>query len=369
MICSGCSNKDIDKKCLSCNTCKSIFCYECLNIDGKKVASLNKNQLESLKCPSCSNVTRRRNNDSTPVRAKADQKMEQHNVNSTAAAVNQPVAFRSSSHSEQRNSAPLTLDSISQLLDEKLSLTSPFVINMREALKKDIKELVVAEVNSKVTKLMADFSTTTDFLASEQLDIKNKLDERDKKIEELESESVLVQRELTNLNNRLSAVEKISRDHNVEIQGVPESRSENLLGIFKNLCAAVSTPFADNDIRGFRRVAKIDRTSDRPRNIIITLSSPRLRDLLLSAVHRYNKSNAKDMLSSRHLGITVDSRRVYVVEHISPESKQIHAASRKFARDNSYKYVWVKYGQVFLRKDDNSNAVRVKSCDFLKSLV
>ncbi|KOB52155.1 Zinc finger DNA binding protein [Operophtera brumata] len=361
MNCSGCSDKDIDKKSLSCNVCKLIFCYECLNIDAKKVASLSKNQLASLKCLTCSNVSRRRNNDNTSARAKADQKVEQHS--------HKPAASQSSSHSGNCNPVPLTLDSISQLLDEKLSLTSPFVINMREALKKDIKELVVAEVKSTMTGLMTDFSTTTDFLASEQTDIKNKIAERDSKIEELESESIRVQRELTSLNNRLSAVEKISRDHNVEIQGVPESRSENLLGIFKSLCTAVSTPIADNDIRGFRRVAKIDPTSDRPRNIIITLSSPRLRDLLLSAVHRYNKSNAKDMLSSRHLGITVDSRRVYVVEHISPESKQIHAASRKFARDNSYKYVWVKYGQVFLRKDDNSNAVRVKSCDYLKSLV
>lgn len=365
MSCSGCPNRELDNKCLTCNTCKSIYCYECLNIDVKSVDRLTRDQLAALKCPSCTNVTRRRvNDDNMPVGTTPDRKMERITPGSHA-----PIsALPSSSLGEMQNPEPLSLESISKLFDEKLSLASPFVVSLRVALKDDIKELVAVEMKSSMTGLIADFTTTTDFLTLEQTDIKNKIAERDQKIQELEQENIRVQRELVNMHKRMSIVEKISRDHNVEIQGVPESKSENLIGIFKILCDTIASPIMDSDIRGFRRVAKIDPSSTRPRNIIVTLSSPRLRDQVLSAVHRFNKGNAKDMLSSRHLGLTVESKRVYVVEHLSPDTKQIHAAARKFARDNGYKYVWVKFGQVFLRKDDASSAIRVKSVDFLKTL-
>ncbi|VVD06018.1 unnamed protein product [Leptidea sinapis] len=91
--------------------------------------------------------------------------------------------------------------------------------------------------------------------------------------------------------------EKISRDNNLEVQNVPEKKNENVQAIFLTLCKELQINLDDNDIRACRRVAKINASSNRPRNILITLVT------VLSAVHRFNKSHTQNKLNTTHMGI------------------------------------------------------------------
>lgn len=77
----------------------------------------------------------------------------------------------------------------------------------------------------------------------------------------------------------MSVIEKISRDLNLEIHEVPENKNENLMGLFKSLCECLQVVITESDVRACRRVAKMDASSKRPRNILVTLSSQHLRDL------------------------------------------------------------------------------------------
>ncbi|CAG9138790.1 unnamed protein product [Plutella xylostella] len=169
------------------------------------------------------------------------------------------------------------------------------------------------------------------------------------------------------MSTRLAILEKISRDSNVEIQEVPESKSENLLAILQSLCKVIDTPLVETDVRAYRRVAKINPASNRPRNIVVTLASPRHRDTLISAVLRYNKLHANDKLNSTSIGIAGEARRIYVSEHLSADTKQLHAAARKTAKELNYKYVWVRFGRIYLRKD-HSDAILVKNIETLAKL-
>ncbi|CAG9788942.1 unnamed protein product [Diatraea saccharalis] len=137
-------------------------------------------------------------------------------------------------------------------------------------------------------------------------------------------------------------MENMSRSHNVELQAVPESRSENIMTIFKKFCNTIGMTIDDTQITACRRVAKMNEKSKRPRNILETLSSPRLRDTILSLTRRFNKS-AKDpsnMLNSSHLGLAASSAtRIYVTEHISPQCKFLYAETRKVAKEKKYDFV------------------------------
>ncbi|XP_047985747.1 uncharacterized protein LOC125225975 [Leguminivora glycinivorella] len=240
--------------------------------------------------------------------------------------------------------------------------------NLRRVLKEDIKQMVAAEVKDVTQTLRDEFTATTDFLGAEQHDLKASIAEQDKKIKQLESEKVNLVSQVTVLSSRLASVENISRSRNLEIQAVPESRSENVLLLLKSLCQVINSPILESDIHACRRVAKFNTSSERPRNILVTLSSPRLRDNLISAVHRYNKSHPNDLLNSNHLGLTGETRRIFVSEHLSPEVKQLHAAARKRATELGFKYVWVRYNRVYMRKDDGSSALHVKNMDTLAKL-
>lgn len=263
----------------------------------------------------------------------------------------------------------VTLEQIGDLLDRKLAPSSSFMLSLREALKSDVQSMVSAEISNAIQEVKNDFTETTDFLSAEQNDCKTKISENDKKIKNLEADNSGLQLEIRRLNGRLANMEKMSRDLNLELQAVPENRTENVLAIFQKLCQSLDTPINENEIRNCRRVAKMDNTSSRPRNILVTLSSSRVRDNIISAVYRFNKSNPNNLLNSTHVGLSDAGMRIYVKEHLSPEMKQLYAAARKFKKDNNYQYAWVRNGQVYLRKSEGAPHVHVKNIDILKNII
>lgn len=161
-------------------------------------------------------------------------------------------------------------------------------------------------------------------------------------IDKIHSENIKLQSNINKLQARLSSIENISRSYNVELQSVPETKSENLMHIFKQLCTTIGSIIADNDVISCRRVAKFDPQLSRPRNILISLSSPRLRDSIISLASRFNKTRTNDeKLNTPHLGLTGATSRIYVTEHISPECKQLYNDAKKLKDLKQYKYSYV----------------------------
>ncbi|CAG5024046.1 unnamed protein product [Parnassius apollo] len=126
---------------------------------------------------------------------------------------------------------------ISTVLDKKLNnYLSDFVESFRKALKDDVKNLVQAEMDSVVQQLKDDFTVTTNFICDEQSSLKQEIENKSHIIKHLESATLRFQKEINVLTNRLTSIEKISRRQNLEIQLVPESRTENPMLLFRNLC-------------------------------------------------------------------------------------------------------------------------------------
>ncbi|KAJ0174378.1 hypothetical protein K1T71_010524 [Dendrolimus kikuchii] len=374
MQCHGCLKVLTEFNCLKCNNCSSEYCYKCLNISVDSSKDLTAAQLASLRCPYCLNVTRRKiiNKDNTPCRSSTTQDCTlEETMNASFSVVSNNTLQQSDSiiyEVSNLKTEPVTMESISKLFDSKLSLNSAFVLNLRSALRKDIEDIVAVEVDHALQHFKNELTATTDFITAEQRDLKLAIEDKDKRIKSLEAALLKTQTDLTKLQNRTATIEKISRDLNVEIHQIPESKNENVLGLFKKLCECLQIVISDNDIRACRRVAKMNTASNRPRNILVTLSSPRLRDQLLSATTRFNKSSSDDKLNTIHLGITGERRRIYLCEHLSPEAKELHSSARKFCFEKKYKFVWIRFGQIYIRKDEQSPAFHIKNIDSLNKL-
>lgn len=48
---------------------------------------------------------------------------------------------------------------------------------------------------------------------------------------------------------------------------------------------------------------------------------------------------------------------IFVNESLSPGQGQVLAAARAVKREKGYKFLWVKHGKIFLRKDENSPVI------------
>lgn len=331
----------------------------------------------------CANITRRRN-DNTPIRRyslhSSPESGDQLNNSAMSRNNNGPHCsyqndvIRSHSSLKQAsealppptNSLPqcttaITLDQFEALLDRKMDV-------FKIAIAQEVHSMVMKEVNCMINRLENGFTETTDFLQKGQDDLAKELKLANDKIKALETERSGLQSDIANLDRRLVSIEKTSRSHNIELHMVPEKRNENVLNIIKKLYETVNLTLDMSNICAVRRVAKLDPKSERPRNILITLQSERLRDGLLSAVRRFNRANRSNTLNSVQLGVEGEPRAVYVAEHLSPATKKLHAETRKLAKDLAYKYVWVKYERVYVRKDDNGSAIHIKDINDIKKL-
>ncbi|XP_045447760.1 uncharacterized protein LOC123656081 [Melitaea cinxia] len=271
--------------------------------------------------------------------------------------------------SNSTTSEPLTLDSISRLLDSKLkSSFLEFSQVFRATLKQDIVDIVHREMNPVIQEIKNDFTNTTDFICEEQKYLKLQIEEKNKIIKNMESENIRLQASLSRIEDELAIMERNSRACNVEIQAVPESKNENVLMLFKKLCSVINFTVDDSSIRFCHRVAKMNHTSGRPRNILVGLSSTSQRDEILSAFYRFNKAHRNDRLGSTHLDINGEHQKIFVSEHLSPTLKMLYSESRKLTKSHNYKYVWVRFGKIFARRDDDSPAIWIKNHEILDKL-
>lgn len=363
--CAGCKTNITSKQFLCCSLCLSKYDLQCANMNEKIYLLLDKDRKAAWKCQACKNQQPKGNPPFADITN--DESSEPNNQNVTVRS--KPTSSKNSNNLDCTMEGPLpaTIEEISELLDRKLSSSSSIICNLRLALKEDLLSIITAKLQAATEQLKADFTTTTDFLSAEQRDLTSQLKQKDKEIKELQNKSSELQIELQALNNRITTIEKISRENNLEIQGVKEQKSENLLQLFKTICETVKASMADSDVKSCRRIAKMDPTSDRPRSILVTLSSPRLREDILRAVSRFNKtSNGK--LNSRHLGMEGATENVYVSEHLSPDCKKLFKEARKIGRDKGYKFVWVRRGFVYVRKDEGMPPTLIKSNECLRKL-
>jgi hypothetical protein len=377
MNCNACTKALEPNSFLHSRLCKQDFHYKCLSIKSSQFSVLSEEFLLSWVCPACTSITKRnasKPNCNTPVRqghfVELDDTMNMSYDLETTTRSEGNISLRQHlPTTSQSTDQAVTMEKLSQLMDQKLNAALTYhTSSLRASLKSDIESLVRGEINDALRVVKDEFTATTDFIVAEQEDLKTKINNQITIIENLQKDKNDLKLQTSKVVSKLSIMESLSRSHNLEIHAVPENKNEDLPNLFHKLCQVVGASIDQSAVRACRRVAKMNPASNRPRNILVTLSSPQQRDLVISSVYRFNKSRPNDMLSCLHLGMNGADRRIYVAEHLSPELKALHAESRKFAADNNFKFVWIRFGKIYIRKDESSNAINVRNSDVLLKL-
>lgn len=368
--CAGCLNKLTNKEYLSCFYCKELYDIVCANISQNVFMSMEKEAKDKWKCPSCKNKDKKGDNTNTPVSSKSVQHREGESVYRTT--VN--LESKDDTNITQRKAYhPVPYEPSSEYLLEPALLSAirtEIHSSIEQSLKTTIEATIMKEFKLIKTELavLNDLKSGVEFLSSEYDRMKLELDASNDKIKSLTNENVSLTGKVEELSNRLNLIEQHSRETNIEINGLPETKSENLMSVLKKLCSVTSVPIQDSDILSCSRVRKINDSNQRPRAVVIKLPTTRSRDEIIAGVVKFNKKNESNKLNSGHLGYNNAISPIYVSEHLSPYYKALHARTRKTAREKEYRYVWIRNGRIFVRKNDQSPAIQIKSYESLNRL-
>lgn len=339
-----CESGSISESFRCCSICKKAYHYKCLFASEKKDSITESEQ--PWKCPLCKTKKPRGiASDSTPVKSKDG--CSSKSINDANVTKRSTKRAATSSPPSECFSAPVCADDVRKIVEEVID--SRFTDLLGE-LKATMSHLLNIELRP-MREEIKDIKNSLTFLSDQYEDLMKDQKNTVTKVKSLEDDSQALHTSMKNLTSRFEEMEQRARSNNVEIQCIPESNNENLVKIVNQLSTVVGCDIPENSIVGCTRTAKYNRSSPRPRTIVVQFATQNTRDRLLAACSKFNKINHNNKLNTTHLQIGNSSLPIYVSEHLSPANKALHAAARIKAKEVNYKYVWVRNGKIYMRKN------------------
>lgn len=177
------------------------------------------------------------------------------------------------------------------------------------------------------------------------------------KIHSLEENTHMLQNKVEDLQFELNAQQQRDRNTNLEITGIPHKANEDLKDYLLKVSVIAKIQLAPHDIISINRVEPRTRHPGKPKVIVAKLASTLLRDSIISGIRR-NRG-----LTTIDIGLAGEPRQIYVNEHLTPLNKMLYGKAREAAKKNGYRYVWVKYGRIFARKDDTHPPLYIRTTE------
>lgn len=182
-----------------------------------------------------------------------------------------------------------------------------------------------------------------------------------KKIEQLEIDLKKKDDLIAYLEVQLEETQRITCKKTIEIRNVNVEQTETkegLVTMISKLAENLGMPLVKSDVSDIYKVSgKTGKTT-----IIVELVSAMTKEEVLKKTKEYNVKNTNNKLGNKHLGVTKGpDDPIYVVEQLTGKASRLYFLARDLKRSKKFKYCWTSFGRVYLKKEDDSKSIQLKS--------
>lgn len=199
-------------------------------------------------------------------------------------------------------------------------------------------------------------SIKKDLHAGEFLDsLKNRITAAETKLLGLEGISKQIeslQKRVVDLEERNLTLDQANRILNLEFHGLPEYPQENLPQTLVRIGKIAGVNITEVDLKWIGRVGSKAYAILKPRIVLVKFHNQNLKNTLLRTLR--NRRGIK----LQELGYPDGTKTVYVSENLTPHFKDIYRSARKLGK---FKFVWTYNCRVFIRVNENTELVHIKS--------
>lgn len=178
-------------------------------------------------------------------------------------------------------------------------------------------------------------------------------------IDTIQQENKILREEIIDLKERTETFERISLETTLNLYPVIEAENFDLSSLIQKIGAKIGVKIDGSDILNqFRRKTK---KSGKPGDIVIKFATKELRDKVLDGIK-------KTKLSHEDIGIKCNLKRIYGNEELTKNGKDIFYKALRYKYEENIKFLWIKAGKTYLKKDEGSNAIRLDSMEVINKL-
>lgn len=158
---------------------------------------------------------------------------------------------------------------------------------------------------------------------------------------------------------KINHLEKQLLETSVSIQNVPHNKDEVLTDLVYKIAQKLDVKITSSSVSNIFR--KNQKKNGLPGEVIVKFNSKFVHDAMINQAK-------KKRLNLLDIGFQGDKTVLYINQVLSSVDKELFYEARKFQKSFGWKFVWEKFGNVFVRKQEGSQAIRVSSIDQLHEL-
>ncbi|XP_077486835.1 uncharacterized protein LOC144098211 [Amblyomma americanum] len=153
------------------------------------------------------------------------------------------------------------------------------------------------------------------------------------------------------LRREVNELEFRNRQLNLEIHGVPLVQGENLHNVLNGVADQLETPhLVEHDIASVHRL-------------------PAQKDKIPGIIVRFTRQSTRESWLSKKSKLNDSHPRIFIQENLTRHNRDLLQATKNWAKEAGFKYVWHTHGKVLLRMSDGANAIHIRSRDDLDRLL
>lgn len=193
--------------------------------------------------------------------------------------------------------------------------------------------------------------------------ISQKFDENFKQNAELKkllntfkSENDKLRKRVVELEGKCGEIEQISLNKGLILSGIPnQGKNEDVHDITKKVLKAINCKINNNDIEEVYRRGKDGS------QIVINLKTEQIRDNILK------KRKEATSVKVTECNLNGENNVIYFNEYLTSYMNKLFYDARCL-KNNGYKFVWVKSGKIFIRKDEKSKIIQIRNSDDIDNI-
>lgn len=182
------------------------------------------------------------------------------------------------------------------------------------------------------------------------------------KQKKLEDENEALKMKVKSMTIAMEDLDQYSRNKNIQIDGVPEEKGENLRELVMDIGKKVDVDLDAKEIDVIHRIPSKNEKNTRSSPIVVQFTTRQLREKILAGVR-------KSKITTKDLKKTGEERIVYVNEHLTRAKKQIMFEGRKLKFEKGYKFLWSRNGKIMIRKDEQSKVIELQNLEDLRKII
>lgn len=181
----------------------------------------------------------------------------------------------------------------------------------------------------------------------------------EKKFEDINKQNEIFYDQFDDIRGDLNSIKQKEISLNLIVKGMMERDAETEADL-KSVVDQLMNIIGVEEVVSFKNIRRIGKKIvDKPRLILLQTADSSQKKMIIAKKRKHKITANQINIGGTPVGDT--NTAIYIDEHLTPYTARLLSRCRQLRNEMNIKYVWTTNGIIYLRMDDNTQAVQIRN--------